>query len=475
MISRQKKRLLFLLVDFLSTNLALLLFNIFRYYLLPTAYRSFATLSDFLTSFYPLTGQIIFPFFMLGLYWLSGVYSARGMQSRTSGFLTTLATAAIGSLSILFVALINDLSTDRTRDYLLFLMLFVLLFLVVYIPRLIITQRILAAIRNGDLSFNTLIVGYSSIPQLFPRQLQRLRSPMGFKILGLVDSEDRSRYCTTGTDLPITDLHDIAHVVKLNDVSRIIVIPHPGGWDKTLTVLNALFSLDIPIFVAAHDLPHYLFSTSIDSISSEPLIDITRSRMPQSKLNIKRTFDVLTSSVILLLAAIPVALMALAVKLDSPGPAFYFQQRVGLRKRTFRIIKLRTMVNNAESDNNPALSHPDDPRITRIGRILRKYRLDELPQVVNVIRGDMSLVGPRPERPYYMNEIIRRDPSATLIHRVRPGITSLGMVKFGYASTIEQMMQRIQFEKLYLDNISLLTDLKIILHTFHTVLSGSGV
>ncbi len=133
------------------------------------------------------------------------------------------------------------------------------------------------------------------------------------------------------------------------------------------------------------------------------------------------------------------------------------------------------MCQNAEADGKPELSYPGDIRVTRVGRILRKYRLDELPQFFNVLRGDMSIVGPRPERPEFMEEMHRRNPAATLIHRVRPGITSLGMVRYGYASNMDEIMRRLQYDLLYLENISILTDLKIILHTANTVLSGKGV
>ena len=180
-------------------------------------------------------------------------------------------------------------------------------------------------------------------------------------------------------------------------------------------------------------------------------------------------------SAVALLALTPVfAVIALLIKRDSAGPVFYRQTRVGYRKRPFGIIKFRSMRTDAES-GGPALSTPDDPRITHVGRFLRKYRLDELPQFWNVLRGDMSLVGPRPEREHYVRQIVERVPYYSMIHQVRPGITSWGMVKYGYASSVDEMIERLRYDLLYIENVSFGLDIKILFHTVNTVLTGKGV
>ena len=188
----------------------------------------------------------------------------------------------------------------------------------------------------------------------------------------------------------------------------------------------------------------------------------------------KRCFDIVVAALLLVLLSPVFLVLAIAIKVDSPGPVFYRQERVGYRKKPFRIIKFRTMRPDAERCG-PALSEADDPRVTTLGRRLRKYRLDELPQFWNVLRGDMSLVGPRPERAYYVDLIVARAPYYSLVHQVRPGITSLGMVKYGYASNVEQMVQRLRYDLLYIENISITTDLKILIHTVTTVVTGRGI
>ena len=159
---------------------------------------------------------------------------------------------------------------------------------------------------------------------------------------------------------------------------------------------------------------------------------------------------------------------------DSRGPVLYRQRRVGLHRKEFSIVKFRSMVVDAEA-SGPALRTDHDCRVTRVGRLLRKYRLDELPQFWNVLCGDMSLVGPRPERAYYFDRLLKIEPAACTIHNVRPGITSLGMVKYGYASNLQEMTERLYFDLLYIENISFSLDLRILFHTVNTVVTGKGI
>ncbi len=475
MTSETRQRLKYLLADYISTNIALVAFNIFRYYEFPAAFTAFYSLGNFLSSPMLILGQVIFPLLMMLIYYMSGTYSLTSVRSRVYEFTATAATAFIGTVIFLFAILINDLTLDRTRDYSLFIVLFAMMFLIVYIPRLIITWRANTQLMRGETGLPTLIVGYSSVPQLFPRQIENISPTVGVRVTGLVDYENRSRYCTSGTDLPISDIDGIRDTCHAMNIRRIIVIPHPGGWDKTLDVIGRLFDLDIPVYIAAESLPAYMFNTRMLSLTAEPFIDITGSHLSPSTLCTKRTFDVGISAVMLIICAIPLAIMAAAVKIDSKGPAFYRQERMGLRKKRFRIIKLRTMRLGSEADGEPVLSHKSDSRVTALGRFLRKYRIDELPQFFNVLRGDMSIVGPRPERPYFVKKIMERDPSYTLLHRIRPGITSLGMIKYGYATTVDEMITRMRYDLFYLDKISLLTDLRIIVHTIYTVMSGKGI
>ena len=212
----------------------------------------------------------------------------------------------------------------------------------------------------------------------------------------------------------------------------------------------------------------------VSNIVGEPLVDISKADMSESTINLKRTSDIIISIIALILISPLILILSILIKCDSKGPIFYKQKRIGYHKKPFNIYKFRSMKVDAEA-NGPTLSTLDDPRITKLGKIMRKYRLDELPQFWNVVKGDMSLVGPRPEREYYIKQIIKIAPYYSLVHQVRPGITSWGMVKFGYASNVDEMISRLKYDLLYIENVSLAVDLKIIFYTINTVFTGKGI
>lgn len=461
MKTETQQKLKYLAADFLSANIAMLLFNVFRYYGKPLVVQGFYSLDAFLLSPMVLFGQVVFPIFMVGLCYLAAGYDYMFRRSRTLELTMSLAASFVGALVVFFTILINDLTLERSRDYTLILILFGFLFLLISIPRIVITWRVNNRIWRGEISFPTAIVGYSSAPHLYDELIARISKTSGIKPVAFVDADTES-------------IEEGVLKCRDKNVERIIAIPHPDGWDRTLLLINSLFESQLPIFISAEDIPPYIFNSRLQGLVEEPFIDVTLSKMSQGTLHIKRLIDILISALALIVVFIPMLFAALAVKIDSKGPIFYLQRRVGLHGRCFNIIKLRTMKVNAEP-NGPQLSHPGDSRVTKIGRVFRKYRIDEIPQLINIFLGDMSLVGPRPERPEFVEEMRRINPATTLISRVRPGLTSLGMVRYGYASDISGMIRRLQYDLLYLENMSLLTDFKIILYTIYTVLSGKGV
>ena len=195
--------------------------------------------------------------------------------------------------------------------------------------------------------------------------------------------------------------------------------------------------------------------------------------MPEWQYSLKRIADIVVSILAMIILSPVYLATAIIVKCTSPGPVFYAQERIGYHGKPFKMHKFRSMYVDAEQAG-PALSKDDDPRITPFGRFMRKVRLDEIPQFYNVLKGTMSLVGPRPERQFYIDQIVKRAPEYLLLQRVKPGITSWGQVKYGYASTVDEMVERLRYDLLYLDNMSITTDIKILLYTVIIILQGRG-
>lgn len=193
----------------------------------------------------------------------------------------------------------------------------------------------------------------------------------------------------------------------------------------------------------------------------------------KTKAIIKRSSDIFISLFGIIITTPVVPYIAWRIKKDSKGPVFYTQERIGRNGKPFMILKFRTMYTDAES-NGPALSSSTDPRVTPFGRLLRKWRIDEAPQFINVLKGEMAIIGPRPERQYFIDQIIKEEPLFNLLLKLKPGITSLGMVKFGYAENLEKILQRIKFELFYMNNQSLRLDFKILLYTIKTLFNAEG-
>ncbi|MBC7863631.1 MAG: sugar transferase, partial [Bacteroidia bacterium] len=238
-------------------------------------------------------------------------------------------------------------------------------------------------------------------------------------------------------------------------------------------VITLLESTDVIIKIIPDMYDILSGSVKMSSIFDAPLIEIKRDVMPSWQSSSKRFLDVMISIFVMSCFSWLYLILYIAVKMSSKGPAFYSHERIGFRGRPFRIIKFRSMVMDAEK-NGPALSSTHDPRITRTGKFLRKSRLDELPQFYNVLIGEMSLVGPRPERKFFIEQISLKAPHYKLLHKIRPGITSWGQVKYGYAENVEQMVERLKYDMIYIENMSLMVDFKILIYTVLIVLQGRG-
>lgn len=457
----------YILSDFISASVAWLLFNILRYEVFAID-EGADSLLDYLQ--YPgvLGGQVVIPLFWLVLYYFSGYYNKPFGKSRLTELFSTFITVLIGTVFVFFALLLDDIPRSIDIYYKLFFGMFGLQFFITYIPRLLITQSGMRKIKNREWAMKVLIIGAGGKAVRIAHDLYRL----GYDICGFV-SEDERTPVKADRNQVLGTVEDIPVLMEKKNVDEIVLAVESKNNKVLLGILYSLYRYKRPIKVSA-DRFNMFSKIQLRTIRGIPLVDVTDNNFSPAEQNIKLFLDKVCSVVALLLLSPLFAYIAWRVKKDSPGPVFFRQERIGYLGQPFWMYKFRTMYVNAE-ENGPSLSSEDDLRVTPFGRIMRKYRLDELPQFWNVLKGDMSLVGPRPERKYFIDEIVKTAPYYYLLHNVRPGITSLGMVKYGYAASVDKMVERMEYDILYYENMSLTLDLTILIYTVKTVITGKGV
>lgn len=422
MTLRRRQQIWYILADLISSELVWLCFLAFRWMVYDGRVESLKDVLVPAFNFWP--PLIVYPIVCMGIYYLSGYYLRPFQKPLWREFLRTFFSALIISLLFFFIIIIDDVVVDYHRYWGSLGVLFALQFVLSYIPRLTIT---LLSRRRGVLRTKTI------------HSMEEAE--------GLVAGEQDE-----------------------------VIIDLPKGYtDRDLYLLIArLYPLSCEISMVPRVYDMLTGAARIGQLDRPSLIRITDYHMTDAELCIKRAFDIVASALGLILLSPLFALIALQVKLSSRGPVFYSQERIGLYGLPFRIYKFRTMIDHAEEAGLPQLTHDNDPRITKVGHWLRKYRLDELPQLWNILCGDMSIVGPRPERPFFIEQIMKEAPYYCLLYKVRPGLTSWGPIRVGYTDTTEKMIERLNCDIVYVENMSLLLDLKILFFTTDVIIRGKG-
>jgi exopolysaccharide biosynthesis polyprenyl glycosylphosphotransferase len=471
-----KKRVLliqYLISDFLAANLAWFAFNILRYHLL-AQYQGFISTWEYIQFIHVVAGQIIIPLGWLAIHYYSGYYNNPLEKSRLSELTTTIKIAFIGTTGIFFTLLLKTLPESFSVYYQQFSFLFLFSFTFTYMGRSLITFRTSRKIQRKEWSIQAIILGNGKKAKEIKKILDKPSDALGYTVQGFVNIDTLSPN-RSGIRLPtIGGIENLDAIVKEYGTEELIVATDTEENDELLFLLYSLYPYKLPIKLPLSRSKMLMGRIKVKTIVGVPLINLTENNFSEAGKNIKLTLDKLTSLLVLIFLFPVYLYLMIRIKLDSKGPIFIRQERIGYGGKPFTIYKFRTMRKDAEK-NGPLLSSPNDERITSCGKILRKYRLDELPQFWNVLKGDMSLVGPRPERKFYIDQIVKEAPYFYLLHNVRPGITSWGMVKYGYASDVKQMIERMQYDLLYYENMSLTLDTKIVIYTIKTIITGKGI
>ena len=460
----QTKKLFLIILDLLSCGFSWYVFYTFR--------KLFIENSELIytTNFY--FGLVFVPFFWIGLFSLQGTYIDVKRLYRMKILKKSFIGILIGAMALFFILLIDDTIPDYRAYYTSFSGLFLIHFTVVFgIRTLFITYQV-RRIQQRKEGFNTLMIGEpEKVIHLF-NELNQAPKSIGNIIIGYLNFSDYKPL--NSSKIPfLGSINNLNTIVKENKIEDIIIASSTSDTKLLSELIAKIAGKGIHIKLLPDMFDLITGHVKSDNIYGTLLVDLPIDEFTPWQKSLKRLIDVLISFSALVLLLPFFILIAVLIKRNSKGPIFYFQERIGKNGRPFQIIKFRTMIVNAEKDG-PQLSVSGDQRITSFGIFLRKTRIDEFPQFINVLKGEMSLVGPRPERQHYINLISQKEPHYLQLTSVTPGITSWGQVKFGYAENVEEMIRRMKYDLVYLKNRSLTLDFKIMFYTIIIILKAKG-
>lgn len=460
------ERILLIVSDLISINLSFMVIFLLR----------------FESGMYNNTIQLVwtdmqFPSVLLSIFWLTmftlnGLYRIKRTTSRSDELINITKYVFIGIFLIYLLTV--DLDNPVTFGKSILIFYGVTLLVTISIGRLVIRSIHLNLLKKGKGLAQTLIIGLNRRGLLvqnafFPNP----RS--GYRPVGFIRMEGEDDIEASQLKIPVVgELKDLSRIINEMNIDEVILALERDHHDRTIEIIRSLQDHKVGIKTNPDMFDAISGLARTQQLHGIPLIDIMPDYMPLWERAAKRLFDLLVAILALTILSPFLMAIAIAIKLDSKGPVLFAQERVGKNGKIFKVIKFRTMIQDAEADTGPVWATEADPRITRVGRVLRHLRLDEIPQAINILRNEMSLVGPRPERKFFVDKITELYPLYPRRHQVKPGITGWAQVKQGYDTTLEASRLKLKYDLFYLENISLRLDFKIIMYTIYVMFTGSG-
>ncbi len=418
-------------------------------------------------------GLVMVPLFWLLIFALQGTYVDVRRLYRMKVLVQTFFGSLVGSIVLFFFLLIDDEVDDHTLFYQSILWLFSIHFFYFLIVRLFFVSRLVKRIHRREKGFRTLVIGGNEKAVDIVSELQHMKKGSGHLLVGFVNLNGTDRLLENQLPYLGKATEGLEVVIRQNEIEEVIIALESKEHDRIRDLIIRMEGSDLKINILPDMYDILSGSVKMSNIFGALLIEVNAEVMPVWQKVVKRFLDIFFSLIAIIILIPVYIVLAIMVKFSSKGPILFLQERIGRNGVPFKIIKFRTMYVGAER-SGPQLSSTDDPRITPIGKFMRKSRLDEFPQFFNVLKGDMSLVGPRPERQFFIDQIVAIEPQFLQLTKVRPGITSWGQVKYGYAENVEQMLQRMKFDLLYMKNRTLALDFKIMLYTILIVIKAKG-